>query len=474
MKSEKKTYPKHSKRLNSKSYIGLFIEGFRKYFISHRFDNTNTAKNYIIGLLKCEKGQANMERIEEAINKSEYQVYQQFITNSNWNSAGLQESVALKASEVLNNHKKKSKLPTGYIIDESSHLKKGKMSVGVSRQYAGVSGKVDNSQVAVYSSMVNEKYATIINERLFLPKSWTGSKGRCKKAGIPEAFMTYKTKPELALEMIKQDIDRGVKFDWIGGDGLYGHNSKLCQSLDDIGQFYVLDVHKDDRVYMEEPSISIPKRKEGSGRKPTRLKADKKLIRLDVLLKTIKEEQWSLEEIRDTTKGKLKLYICKMKVWTWDGKEKKARAQTLIITKTKETKPKIKYSISNGGVDEYTSQEYGYFVSQRYWVERTFDNAKNELGLSDYQIRKWKAFHHHHSLMMLASLFIMEEQMRNHPQVPLLSFRDARILVIVQLFGSDEDLALRLKQMDRRHTKRKYDIDLCFRKQREKDEILTS
>ena len=63
---------------------------------------------------------------------------------------------------------------------------------------------------------------------------------------------------------------------------------------------------------------------------------------------------------------------------------------------------------------------------------------------------------------MLASLFIMKQQMDNHSQVPLLSFRDARILVILQIYGTEKEVRQRLDQMYKRHKKRKYDIDLNY------------
>ncbi len=474
MKSVKKTYTFRETCRLSTEYIIVCVESYRNYFKAHNFDNTITAKNYVLGLLKCTKGEANMERMEEEIPESEYRAYQHFISNSNWDCEGLQKSVALECSELLSIQKQKNKKPTGYIVDESAHIKKGKKSVGVARQYAGVAGKVDNCQVGVYASLVNEKYATIINERLFLPESWTEDSERCKKVGVPPIFQKYKTKPELALDMIKQDIERGVKFDWIGGDGLYGHNTDLCNRLDDLEQFFVLDVHKDETVYTEEPFFSIPKKKPGKGRKPTKYRPDKKAIRLDVLINQIQDKEWKHEEIRDTTKGKLRLYVYKTQVWTWDGHEKKARKRTLIITKTTEKKPKIKYSFSNGELDQYSHQEYAYFVAQRYWVERTFDNAKNELGMSDYQTRKWKSWSHHHSLIMLASLFIIRQQIDNQSEVPLLSFRDARILVVLQVFGTKQDVEIKLKQMEKRHEKRKYDIDRNYRKQSENQHVLTS
>ena len=113
---------------------------------------------------------------------SEYRAYQHFISNSKWDYKDLISRISLDVSEVLNTYKQQTEKSTGYIVDESSHLKKGKKSVGVSNQYAGVAGKVDNCQVAVYSSLVNNTKASIINERLFLPKSWTSSKARCDKA----------------------------------------------------------------------------------------------------------------------------------------------------------------------------------------------------------------------------------------------------------------------------------------------------
>jgi SRSO17 transposase len=104
----------------------------------------------------------------------------------------------------MEENKRKKVHSTGYLIDESAHLKKGVQSVGVAKQYAGVVGKVENCQVGVYASIVNGTRATIVNARLYLPKSWTNDTARCEKAKIPKAKRLYKTKPQLALEMIDQ------------------------------------------------------------------------------------------------------------------------------------------------------------------------------------------------------------------------------------------------------------------------------
>lgn len=446
--------------------IEEFVGAYKIWFWSYRFDNTPVAINYLKGLLSCPKGEANMERMEEQVENSEYRAYQHFISNSKWDYEGLQREVALNTSKLMNQQKEVNHLPVGYIVDESAHLKKGKKSVGVSRQYAGVIGKVDNCQVGVYASLVNGVSASIINERVFLPESWTTDSERCEEAKIPEGYRAYKTKPELALEMIKQDISRGISFDWIGGDGLYGHNTKLCDGLDELGLFFVMDVHKDETVFLQEPSFSIPRATAGAGRKPTKLKASCGSFRLDKLQEGIPDDGWKLEDIRDTVKGKLRLWVWKTEVWTWDGESSTAKKRVLIITKTTDPNPKVKYSISNGDIDAYSHGGYAYFVSQRYWVERSFDNAKNELGMSDYQIRKWQSWHTHHAIIMLASLLITTKLIECKEEIPLLSFKDARILIVTQICTTQIEMERKIRQMQKRHMKRKADIDWSYSKQK--------
>jgi SRSO17 transposase len=418
--------------------------------------------------MKCERGKANMERMEEEVDDSEYRAYQHFITNSNWDAAGLQKQLSRDIGEELRRQKLKSGLPTGLIIDESAHLKKGDKSVGVSRQYAGVIGKVDNCQVGVYCSLVNGEYATLVHQRLFLPESWTSAPDRCDLADIPQEYRSFKTKPELALAMIDDlRAGGGLDYDWIGGDGLYGHGSFFTRELDKRGLFYVLDVHKDTLVYLQKPNFSVPDKKPGRGRRPTRAKADCPHTRLDVYMKSLDEKSWSVEKIRKTAKGWLILKVHKSDVWLKDTQTGEFYRQTLVITVTTDGKEEVKYSISNGALDVYTHKEYGYFQAQRYWVECCFQDAKSELGLSDYQVRKWRSWQHHHILVMLACSFLMKCRIENRDEHPLLSVRDARILTIVAIFGTEEQYQKKIAQMQKRHKSRQQDIARRYAKQRQ-------
>ena len=418
------------------------------------------------GLLKCDRGKANIERIEEAMQEFEYHHYQHFISNSPWEYAPVIGKVRKDSDELMSEERLKHQIPTGYIIDESGHLKRGDKSVGVSRQYAGVIGKVDNCQVGVYASLVTGTRSCLIDERLYLPKDWVEDKARCDSAGVPEDERVFKTKPQLALEMIDQSRDEGIHFDWVGGDGLYGHTYELGRGLDERKLLFVLDIHKNQHVYLSKPEITVPEKSPGRGRPPTRLKANIEPVRVDKYAANLSKSDWKKIKIRKTTKGHLQAWIHITTVWVWDGKENSARQRTLVVRRDigkKRKKGKIKYSLSNGSIADYTIKQFAYFQAQRYWVERDFQNGKSELGMSDYQIRKWRGWHHHHAIVFMAMLFNLKERIKHETDYPLMSARDARILVttlIARTMISDEpQMAKELQFMEQRHRKRQVDID---------------
>ena len=403
-----------------------------------------------------------MERMEEEVTGSAYRQYQHFLTTSPWDHVSVIHQVAHDMSTLCAKQKAKKRTPTGCIIDESAHLKKGEASVGVARQYAGVAGKVDNCQVGVYLSLCNDTSATLVNERLFLPEVWAEDAERCDQAGIPKEARQHHTKPQQALSMIDELDNQGIQWDWIGGDGLYGHCHELMNGLDERGLFFVLDVHKDELIYEEEPAIAVPPRTHPHGPAPTKLRADREPIRLDQYCATIPADGWEIVNVRKTTTGWLKRQVHVATIWVWDGEEPQARRRTVVISKTLSRKPKTKYSLSNGTLEDYTPQEYAYYQAQRYWVERCFDDAKNELGMSDYQVRKWQGWHHHHALVMMASLFILTQRLAHGEAFPLMSVRDARLLIVARLFGTDDDVEKRFEQMLTRHEKRQQSIDWWY------------
>lgn len=283
---------------------------------------------------------------------------------------------------------------------------------------------------------------------------------RCKDAGIPNSDQKFQTKPELALKLIKQIIRAGTEFDFIGGDKLYGHNAELTRALDDLDRFYVLDVHKDETVFLSEPKFSIPERKWNKGRMPTNIQPDIQPIQLQNYIKTLTDKDFTTEHVRQTAKGWKVAKVHTVRVWHWDGNEEKACKRTLVITVSEKTK----FSLSNAAKEEYTNKEWSYFQCRRYWVERCFDDCKNELGMSDYQVTNWLAWQHHMALEVMASLYILNLKLENQEEIPLLSVRDARLLVIAITFATQKEVGLCMEHIRIRHSKRQADIDRYYAK----------
>ena len=149
----------------------------------------------------------------------------------------------------------------------------------------------------------------------------------------------------------------GVRFGWVGGDGLYGHGYDLSYAVDDLGLTFLFDVHCDQSVYLNEPSIVVPEKTPGRGRTPTRPKTDAQPITVKAYQEGLCDEDWQDVTVRDTTKGVLTLGMHVKRVWVWDKEELQARCWTLIMSRNTAEK-KLKYSLSNADMDTTPLQQF--------------------------------------------------------------------------------------------------------------------
>lgn len=422
------------------------------------WDNTNTAYKYICGLVQAEKG--NMERMEEEVADSEYQQYQQFISDSPWSSREVMNQVAIEASHLL-----KGTGTTGLLIDETYFQKKGVHSVGVSRQWNGRLGKVENSQVAVFAALSAGDRVCPIDTEFYLPEAWTDDPDRCRSKKVPEERLIYKTKLDLALDMVTRQRELGVEFDFICADGLYGNSGPFCRALDDANEVFVLHVHADQRVYLEDPDPHVPAKKSPQGRAPSKLTTSVPSVLVRDLVAQLDEREFThLGQVRITTSGDLEIDAYRCEVWVWDGDEPEARKWTLFVRREVEGSGEIKYCLSNA--PESTSiLQLARWESQRFWIERTFEDGKQDASMADYQVRGWIAWHHHMALVMMAMLFMLRVRMTHAEDVPLLSCHDIRVLLSHFLQSRKTSTAEIIRQMDLRHKKRKSATEAKKRRQ---------
>lgn len=401
-----------------------------------------------------------MERIAEQVPDSEYYSIQHFISESPWDARGCFDTVSRDTGKLFEDRER-----VCLLIDESAHTKKGTKSVGVGRQYSGQLGKVDNCQVAVYGALSAGEHYNLIDTRLYLPREWTDDPKRCRSAGVPVNEIRYRTKPELALEILRYQKRSGTRFHWAVADGLYGHDGAFRKGTDALGILYMYDIHNDDGVYLECPEIKVPGRSSDRGRTPVRLKANTRSHKVLDLAKNLDESSWKEYHIRNTSKGVLKAHIWVKAVYTWDGRSTSPRRELLVIKRNTNGKGihEYKCSLSNAPENKYSWQELAQVQAQRYFVERSFQETKVQAGMSEYQVRGWLAWHHHMALVMMSMYFVLSEKIRFADQYPLLSAYDARQFIIhtyAVKINSIEDVII---QMENRHRKRKNIIDQYYK-----------
>jgi SRSO17 transposase len=415
------------------------------------------AQPYVQGLIEAET--KNMERMEEVVPDADHQVLQHMLSESAWSERAVLDQIAQEASQRFGNDE-----DTSLTIDESGVPKKGRYSVGVARQWCGQIGKVDNCQVGVFAALSRGSDATLMDERLFLPKDWTDDDRRCQAAGIPKAQRGFQRKADLALAMIRHARQQRIGFAWVGFDGFYGSDPGLLRALDADGEIFVGDVHKDQHIYLADPEPVVPPPPPSRGRPPRALQPQTPALRVDHWAQQQPASAWQRVTLREGTKGPLQVDILHRRVWLWDGEEAQAHGWHLIVRREVATPTEIKYSVSNAPA-ETPVPRLAFMQGQRYWVERALQTGKQDVGLGDYQVRSWRGWHHHMALVMMAMLFQLEERLLHRSTHPLLSGRDIRALLNQFLPRRDTTLEEVLRQMEVRHRKRQSAIDSAYRKQ---------
>lgn len=396
----------------------------------------------------------------ERVADSDYDQLHHFISESPWDSFAVMDSVAEKVQETLSINPPIlcQTISKGLILDESGWEKSGNKSVGVARQYIGQVGKIANGQVGVFASLCNGEQVGLLQGRLYLPHEWVDDKKRCTKAGIPPTEQIYRTKPELAVEILKT-LPSQIMYDWVGGDCIYGNSLVLRQYLYNKKQTFVLDVGEELGVYLDKPQLYIPTKKDGRGRSPTAYVCDDKPIILKNLIKAIAEKDWQTTIHRQGTKGDLVRKATIMDVYIWKPERGSQIESVQLIISTETDGSEIKYSLCYNVEGKMPLETALFRQMQRYWIERAFQNVKEQLGLHQYQVRSWKAWHHHIALTLMALHFILQIQVENKEEMPLLSVPDIKLVFAKKLLNklnSDDGL---LNAIQVRHLQRQTDID---------------
>jgi SRSO17 transposase len=415
---------------------------YRRHFESRTRSTAQAAKHYLCGLYQS--GRANLERMADCVADSDYQRMHHMLSVSAFDRLGVYRQLIQDANAHMGYG------GTALVIDESGFAKKGEHSAGVARQWNGRLGKTDNCQVGVFAALTKGEVATLIDAQLYLPQDWIDDPKRCEAAHIPEEARVFRTKGEIALEMIRQARYHGLHYDWISFDGGYGHLPWLLRALDDERETFLAEVHSDQVVYLADPAPSRPPRK-GRGRQPMRCVSEQTPAGVADWAAAQPASAWRKMELRNGEKGKVMAEFLHVPVFVWDGVSPDRRGWHLLVRRELDGK-QLKFCLSNARPD-VSLRHLVDMQASRHFVERAFEDAKSACGMADYQVRGWQGWHQHMSLVMIAMMFLTKERLACRDTHRLLSCKDIVAILRHKLPSKvqcDDDLVLTITDRHRR------------------------
>jgi SRSO17 transposase len=369
-----------------------FLEKYHDSFRTKTHDKSEYAYGYVSGLLRIET-ERNMANIARKTGM-EIQNTQHFMSYSPWSGPGLIADV----QEDVKGHCE-FQAGTILVVDESAEQKAGEYSAGAGRQHNGRLGKIEMSQVGVFAALVTPKVNTWIDGELFFPANWFDEEAadKRKKVGFPQG-RTFKTKPELAWEIVQRLQARCIPFEAVAMDDLYGRNTRLRERLDGAGIEYYGDIPANTVTYLDKPQIIYPLTKRGKPSKGYKVIARHRHKVSELLQHP--DLEWAEITLRPNERGQLRARFGRCRVWLVH--QGQCRQEWLLI---RQDAKQITYTLSNASL-EISLETMAWRKSHRYFVERSNQDEKGELGWDEFQAIKYLAWEHQLALTILASWFI--------------------------------------------------------------------
>lgn len=309
---------------------------------------------------------------------------QQFLSLHRWDDAGMVDCLQRR---VVERHAHAQAIG---LIDETSFPKKGDKTPGVQRQHCGATGKIDNCVVSVHLGYVAGAFHAMLEGQVYLPEAWLKDPRRCKEAGIP-AGLSYRSKPEIALEQLRAASDRGVVMAWLCADELYGRSQAFRLGVADLDIHYVVEIPCNLTGWLASRGT------QGEAR------------RVEALWRR-GGPTWETWHVKDTEKGPA---VWEVRMVRFHPTEEGVAGdeQWLIIARKALDRDTVKYFLCNAAADAEcaTVLRVAFY---RWHIERLFRESKNETGLDHYEGRTYQGWQRHLTLTSLSILFLSEQRER--------------------------------------------------------------
>jgi SRSO17 transposase len=336
------------------------------------------------------------------------------VAKAPWSDQALLDEVRRQVLPVMQKHGR----PVAWVVDDTGFPKKGRHSVGVTRQYCGQVGKQENCRIAVSLSVATWNASLPIAYRLYLPKDWAEDAKRRKKAEVPDS-VEFHTKPEIALEQIREAVSAGVARGVILADAAYGINTDFRDGLTALELQYVVGVQSSMTVWEPGKQPLPPKPRGKMGRPPRLLQrsSDHHPVPVKQLAMSLPPTAFRQITWREGTERKLQSRFAAVRVRAahrdyWKA-EPHAEEWLLIEWPKGEAEP-AKYWLSTLPPNTKLT-DLVKMAKHRWIIERDYQELKQELGLGHYEGRNWRGFHHHATLCIAAYGFLVAERTRFSP-----------------------------------------------------------
>jgi SRSO17 transposase len=402
--------PKFELDRNDVSDLAQELKGFHENFADcfQRSESRGNFYRYMSGQFS-QLERKSIEPIAIATEGGKIRAMQRFVSDAPWDDPKIMHKYRNSVNEDFGH-------PDGAIIfDESGFVKKGDDSIGVARQYCGTIGKVENCQVGVFAAYTSPNGYALIDKRLFIPESWFTDeyRERREKCKLPPDVV-FKTKPQLAVEMLREIAEqKELPFRYVLADSVYANSPEFIEAVESlVGVAYLLQVPKDTLCWLKQPGTVTKTYKYRGQERTKKVLSDQAgaPISFETVAAGINDFFWYRRKVSEGAKGPIEYEFTKRRiVLSLQGLPK--RTVWLLIRRTIGKEPRYSYFISNAPAS-VRLVTLVWLSGLRWSIEQCFEETKTELGMDQYEVRKFPGWHHHILTCMLGHYFLWHLKIR--------------------------------------------------------------
>jgi SRSO17 transposase len=333
----------------------------------HRREMRERVRRYLVGLLNPVE-RKNSWQLAEGLGEAGPQGVQRLFTDADWDAEAVRDELRTYVVAHLGD------AASGIVVvDETGFLKKGTKSAGVARQYSGTAGRRENQQIGVFLLYASDRGAAFIDRALYLPDEWMGDAQRRAEAHIP-AGVGFATKGEIARDLLARAFAAGVPAQWVVGDTVYSAD-ELRRWLEGQGRHYVLAVPEPHGLWTR-------------GHQQT----------VEHLVAALPADAWTALSAGEGSQGpRWYDWACLALPYAAAA----GRAHWLLARRSRSDPAQLAYYRVYGPADTPVT-EMVRVAGRRWTIEEGFAQAKEEVGLDQYEVRRYDAWYRYTTLALLA------------------------------------------------------------------------